>query len=98
VYQQVGFDPFVANLDQLGEANFNKIVIHNPKREGTAGLMLDIAQALLQRGRSSRRKRSGRLRKWRATCTTVSSALPPLLPTITISPPRPRPGTQPAAR
>jgi hypothetical protein len=50
LYQQVAFDPFVTALDSLGESNFNQILVRDPTHEGTAGLMLDIAQALLQRG------------------------------------------------
>jgi hypothetical protein len=50
LYQKVAFDPFVAKLDQLGENNFIQILIGDPGREGTGGLMVDIAQALLQRG------------------------------------------------
>jgi hypothetical protein len=50
LYQNVAFDPFVATLDQLGESDFTQILIRDPDREGTGGLMLDIAQALLQRG------------------------------------------------
>jgi hypothetical protein len=46
----MAFDPFVAKLDDLGENQFNQILIQDPNREGTGGLMLDIAQALLQRG------------------------------------------------
>src|SRR5262249_17938499 len=50
LYQQVAFDPYVATLDDLGESGFNQILIQDPERVSTAGLMLDIAQALLQRG------------------------------------------------
>lgn len=50
LYQEVAFDPFVAKLDKLGESGFNRILIQDPSRESTAGLMLDIAQALLERG------------------------------------------------
>src|SRR5215831_12738426 len=50
LYQKVAFDPFVATLNSISESDFNQILIQDPKREGTAGLMLDIAQALLQRG------------------------------------------------
>ena len=50
LYLDAVFTPYVQALDQLGEADFNKILIQDPKRESTAGLMLDIAQAILQRG------------------------------------------------
>src|SRR5262245_56790914 len=49
-YRQAAFDPFVSVLDSLGESDFTQILIQDPNREGTGGLMLDIAQALLQRG------------------------------------------------
>jgi hypothetical protein len=50
LYQRVAFDPFVQTLDDLGESDFTRILIQDPMRESTGGLMLDIAQALLQRG------------------------------------------------
>jgi hypothetical protein len=50
LYLQVAFDPFVATLDDLRETGFNRILIEDPTREGTARLMLDIALALLERG------------------------------------------------
>jgi hypothetical protein len=50
LYQQVALDPFVVTLDRLGESGFNQLLIQDPDRTSTAGLMLDIAQALLQRG------------------------------------------------
>jgi hypothetical protein len=59
LYQQVAFDPFVATLDTLGESNFNQILIQDPQRTGTAGLMLDIAQSLLQRGEKFEAKALG---------------------------------------
>ena len=43
------FTPYVQTLNQLGENDFNDILIQEPNREGSAGLMLDIAQAFLQR-------------------------------------------------
>src|SRR5262245_49943243 len=50
LYQQAAFDPYVGTIDGLGERGFNQILIQDPRRVSTAGLMLDIAQALLQRG------------------------------------------------
>src|SRR5262245_30672612 len=50
LYQQAAFDPFVNKLNVLGENDFIQILIHDPTREKTGGLMVDIAQALLQRG------------------------------------------------
>lgn len=50
IYLDAVFNPYVATLDQLGENKFNQILLRDPNREGEAGLMLDIAQAILQRG------------------------------------------------
>ena len=50
IYLDAAFNPYVATLDQLGENKFNQILLRDPSREGEAGLMLDIAQAILQRG------------------------------------------------
>lgn len=49
LYMDPAFTPYVQTLDQLGENDFNDILIQDPNREGSAGLMLDIAQAFLQR-------------------------------------------------
>src|SRR6266571_4380057 len=59
LYQQAAFDPFVATLDDLSESGFNQILNQDPTREGTARLMLDIAQALLQRGEKFEAKALG---------------------------------------
>ena len=59
LYQEVAFDPFVAKLDRLGENGFNRILIGDPTRAGIAGTMLDIAQALLQRGERDEAKALG---------------------------------------
>src|SRR5207249_675517 len=50
LYQQAVVTPFINKLDHLGQAGFTKILIRDPQRESTAGLMLDIAQAILQQG------------------------------------------------
>jgi len=44
------FNPYYQALVNMGESGFNKILIKDPEREGLAGLMLDIAQAFLQKG------------------------------------------------
>lgn len=49
LYVDPAFTPYVQTLDQLGENDFNHILIQDPNREGAAGLMLDIAQAFLQK-------------------------------------------------
>src|SRR5215510_12880707 len=50
LYVDTAFDPYVQTLAQIGENGFNQILIQDPGRDRTAGLMLDIAQAFLQRG------------------------------------------------
>ncbi|MFL6451686.1 MAG: hypothetical protein ACJ746_29015 [Bryobacteraceae bacterium] len=37
-------------MDELGDEQFTQILLSDPTKEGPAGLMLDIAQAFLQRG------------------------------------------------
>ena len=50
LYREAVFTPFVQTLDEIGESGFNQILVKDPKRVREAGLMLDIAQAILQRG------------------------------------------------
>jgi hypothetical protein len=48
LYQDAAADPFLAAIKHLGAAKFAEVLKTDPKRESTAGLMLDIAQAILQ--------------------------------------------------
>src|SRR5690349_13183642 len=50
LYRQEIVDPYIAAIDRLGAAQFANILIRDPQRESTAGLMLDLAQAIIQRG------------------------------------------------
>jgi len=50
LYRTAVYDPFVAKLDNLGQQGFTKILLSDPNREGIAGLLLDIAHAILQNG------------------------------------------------
>jgi hypothetical protein len=50
LYRENFVDPYVSRLDRLGQAGFTQVLIGDPQRESTAGLMLDMAQAILQRG------------------------------------------------
>jgi len=50
IYLDAVFNPYVRTLDDLGESQFNEILLADPSHEREAGLMLDIAQAILQRG------------------------------------------------
>lgn len=50
LYRDLVFKPYVQKLDELGSGGFTLILMRDPKREGEAGAMLDIAQAILQNG------------------------------------------------
>ena len=50
LYRETVVEPFIRKLDELGETGFIQVLLSDPKRESTAGLMLDIAQAILQKG------------------------------------------------
>lgn len=58
LYLQSVFNPFVQTLDEIGERGFNRVLISDQSREGAAGLMLDIAQAIIQRGERFERQAS----------------------------------------
>jgi len=49
LYLDTAFNPYVHTLENLGESDFNQIIFDDPSRERAAGLMLDTAQAFLQR-------------------------------------------------
>lgn len=50
LYRKAVYEPFLKTLvDELGPGGFQKILMDDPQREREAGLMLDIAQAILQR-------------------------------------------------
>ncbi len=50
LYQQTVVDPYIQKLDSLGRSGFTDILVNDPMRVQEAGLMLDIAQAILQFG------------------------------------------------
>src|SRR5262245_31876249 len=50
LYLDPAFNPYFQTLIDIGESQFNQILIQDPGREGAGGLMMDIAQALLQKG------------------------------------------------
>lgn len=50
LYREAVFDPFVRVLDDLGPVGFTQVLLQDPTRERAAGLMLDIAHAILQNG------------------------------------------------
>lgn len=52
IYREKFVTPFIATLDQLGDRGFTRTLVGDPERQGAAGLLLDAAQAVLQRGES----------------------------------------------
>ena len=50
LYQRDFVQPYIAKLDELGPSGFAQILVRDPDRAGVAGLVLDMAQAILQRG------------------------------------------------
>ncbi|HSM92963.1 MAG TPA: hypothetical protein VLT47_08730 [Anaeromyxobacteraceae bacterium] len=48
-YRRAVGEPLVALLDRLGAAGYARVLAQDPGREGTAGLLLDVVQAVLQR-------------------------------------------------
>lgn len=50
LYRQTFGEPFRQELISLGEQGFSQVLIQDPGRERAAGLMLDIAHAILQNG------------------------------------------------
>lgn len=50
LYRQDFVDPYIAAIEALGPQKFTEILIQDPGRVRAAGLMLDMAHAVLQRG------------------------------------------------
>ena len=50
LYRDTFLLPFIELLEQLGEAEYIRILMEDPDRVSSAGLVLDAAQALLQQG------------------------------------------------
>src|ERR1051325_5006649 len=50
LYRDAMIEPYLAALRQIGERGFRQILSSDPQRVGLAGLMMDIAQAILQQG------------------------------------------------
>src|SRR5450631_744263 len=48
LYRVAAAEPFLSALKDLGAAKFAQVLHTDPKRESTGGLMIDIAQAILQ--------------------------------------------------
>jgi len=49
-YRRAVAEPLLAALDELGARGFARLLAEDPEREGAARLLLDAAQAVLQRG------------------------------------------------
>ena len=56
VYEQGFVTPFIETVSALGAAKFAQVLASDPHREGAAGLMLDLAQAILQHGEGYQKK------------------------------------------
>jgi len=50
LYRSVFFTPFEQKLQDIGANGFSHILLRDPDKMGAAGLMLDIAHAILQNG------------------------------------------------
>ncbi|HET6201935.1 MAG TPA: hypothetical protein VFI25_03935 [Planctomycetota bacterium] len=50
LYREVVFQPYARALERLGAAGFASVLASDPERISGAGLMLDVAQAILQNG------------------------------------------------
>jgi hypothetical protein len=50
LYRDEVHRPYVDTLNTLGSSQFTEILLSDPRRERTAGLMMDIAHAILQNG------------------------------------------------
>ena len=54
LYLDSAFNPYFQTLVQIGENQFNQILIQDPNREGAAGLMMDICQGVRAKRRGLR--------------------------------------------
>ncbi len=50
IYRDAVLKPYSKTLDEIGPIGFTEILLDDPERERGAGLMLDIAHAILQNG------------------------------------------------
>jgi hypothetical protein len=50
LYREAMIAPFLETLRRIGATAFEEILRRDPQRDGAAGLMLDIGQAILQQG------------------------------------------------
>jgi hypothetical protein len=50
LYRDAVVEPFARELDRIGDSGFTRVLTQDPSREGSAGLLLDCAQAILQQG------------------------------------------------
>ena len=50
LYRDRDVNPYIQKINEIGEQGFMSILLRDPQRMQTAGLMLDIAQAITQKG------------------------------------------------
>jgi hypothetical protein len=50
LYRTNAADPFIDAVKQLGADGFARVLDKDPRREGAAGMLFDVAQAILQNG------------------------------------------------
>ena len=58
-YRKAVADPLLRELDELGPRGFAKLLASDPRRAGDAGLLLDIAQSVLQPAEGYRPRQLG---------------------------------------
>lgn len=56
LYCKAVFNPYIKNLEKIGKEEFDKILALDPRKERLAGLILDIAHAILQNGEGYNKK------------------------------------------
>lgn len=58
-YRTAVGEPLVKLLDRLGASGYASLLARDPDREGTAGMLLDVAQAVLQQGEGAGGRATG---------------------------------------
>lgn len=56
LYRENVVTPYIRYINALGDDGFSQVILRDPNRVGEAGLMLDIAQAILQQGEGYNKK------------------------------------------
>jgi hypothetical protein len=50
LYRTEFYEPFIRQINIMGESGFTSILVSDPTKEREAGLLLDIAHAIIQNG------------------------------------------------